>query len=122
MGNIEEFKDLTPIGIHRIGANKIGNDDDVLIETKAVLGRSLNTGRGVAFIGSGVTLNYGYPSWSQLIATIAEYVLLLEASGKLLQANKSKVSLKLICQFLLQHHGDEEIKLGANLPKNVSNY
>ncbi|MEM7204097.1 MAG: SIR2 family protein [Planctomycetota bacterium] len=61
------------MGLSRIGIERYARDDGELRELSLdMLARELNSGRVVAFVGSGVSRAYDYPSWSQFADKVVD--------------------------------------------------
>lgn len=56
-------------GLLQLGLDDL-SDDEVQSRVRRMIARALNTERAVAFVGSGVSVAYGYPSWRELARAV----------------------------------------------------
>lgn len=75
MGNYWDF-DIPPtplIGLPHIGFDSVSKDEEIQDRTAQMIARSLNIGRVIAVVGSGISAGYGYPTWGAFVAHLIRF-------------------------------------------------
>ena len=94
---------LAMMGIHRTGLVHVDTDTLITQHSCEMLARTLNTGHVIAFVGSGLSIAAGYPSWDEIIEKIARHLLdLIFVTGSSpIALAKGGESVNLLCQHLV---------------------
>jgi len=58
------------IGTHRTGLSEVEKYEEGTVRIMQMLARALHTGSIVAYVGSGLSIDFGFPSWSELITWV----------------------------------------------------
>jgi tetratricopeptide (TPR) repeat protein len=95
--SISEVKDLSPERLERIGLESLYD--------------AINVNRLIAFVGSGVSLVYGYPTWPQFMQIIVKKTnqILLDAKKSAVAEQKTAIERLRKQLELYENHTDESI-------------
>jgi tetratricopeptide (TPR) repeat protein len=95
--SISEVKDLSPERLERIGLESLYD--------------AINVNRLIAFVGSGVSLVYGYPTWPQFMQIIVSRTNAILVEAKMHASESEKPSIERLHKQLelYENHTDESI-------------
>lgn len=67
--------DLPLVGAHQLGLEGAETEAEIELRTRHMIARALNIRRMVGFVGSGISLAYGYPSWDHFFRSLITFTL-----------------------------------------------
>lgn len=100
---------MATVGARFLGFKDIYNEDLADYRARQLLSRALNVGRVVAFIGSGVSINYGYIGWDKFVRVTLIKTL---RTFRSMLSNETKELLKYYIRSVSSKSNDLKGRLG----------